>query len=120
MVKQTNSTEITPYITKDGSEITELMHPAAQGNQNQSLARARVFPGQRTYLHKHHHSEEIYHVLAGSGLMTLGSREFIIQCGDTICIDPGSPHSLKNTENEDLVVLCSCAPAYSHSDTELL
>ena len=41
---------VVPYITKDGSEIRELMHPAVHGNQNQSLAEAMVPPGARTLL----------------------------------------------------------------------
>jgi len=31
-----------PYVTKDGSEIRELMHPAVHGNRAQSLAEATV------------------------------------------------------------------------------
>jgi len=34
--------EIEPYITKDGSIIRELIHPAVHGNSNQSLAEATV------------------------------------------------------------------------------
>ena len=32
--------DIEPYVTKDGSEIRELMHPAVHGNEKQSLAEA--------------------------------------------------------------------------------
>jgi len=42
--------EVTPYVTKDGSIIRELIHPAVQGNQAQSLAEARVQPSTRTRL----------------------------------------------------------------------
>ena len=31
---------VPPYITKDGSTIRELMHPAVHGNRNQSFAEA--------------------------------------------------------------------------------
>lgn len=64
-----------PFETKDGSEIRELMHPAVHGNRNQSLAEARVAPGQTTALHWHRESEELYHVTAGTGLMTLGVEQ---------------------------------------------
>ena len=47
---KTRHTEIPVYITKDGSEIRELMHPAVHGNRLQSLAEATVHPGQRTHL----------------------------------------------------------------------
>jgi len=40
--------------------------------------------------------------------------------GDTICIPPGTPHCIENTGIEALHLLCCCAPAYAHDDTELL
>jgi hypothetical protein len=39
---------VEPYVTKDGSEIRELMHPSTHANHAQSLAEASVFPGERT------------------------------------------------------------------------
>ncbi len=116
----TQHADIAPYITKDGSEIRELMHPAVHGNRAQSLAEATVFPGQQTQLHRHHITEELYHVTHGKGLMVLGEARFAIAPGDTIQIPPGTPHALINTGEEALKVLCCCSPAYAHDDTELL
>ena len=116
----THYKNIPPYITKDGSTIRELMHPAQQGNSQQSLAEATVPPGVKTLLHRHHKTEEIYHITAGTGSMTLGQEIFNVSPGDTIAIPPGTAHSIKNTGNKDLKILCCCAPAYSHEDTELI
>lgn len=96
------------------------MHPATHGNENQSLAEATVPPGTSTHLHCHRVTEEIYHVTAGSGLMTLGNDRFTVSAGDTVVIPPGTPHCVLNTGGTDLVILCACSPAYSHADTELL
>lgn len=111
---------VVPYITKDGSEIRELMHPAVHGNRAQSLAEATVAPGASTQLHRHHLTEELYHVTAGSGRMRVGADTFFIAPGDTICIPPGTPHHVVNSGNVPLVILCVCTPAYAHEDTELL
>ncbi len=107
-----------PFITLDGSLVRELMHPGDQGRQ--SLAEAIVLPGNRTRAHRHHLSEEIYHFLAGSGIMELGDRSFRITAGDTVRIPPGTPHALLNDGDNELRLLCCCAPPYSHEDTELL
>ncbi len=109
-----------PYRTKDGSEIRELMHPAQHGNRQQSLAEATVEPGNRTLLHRHLRTEELYHITTGYGLMTLGAALFEVRPGDTVAIPPGTPHRIENVGSEPLRVLCCCAPAYSHDDTELL
>lgn len=109
-----------PFETKDGSEVRELMHPAVHGNQKQSLAEAQLLPGRKTALHRHHESEELYHVTTGQGRMTLGERQFAIGPGDTIAIAPKIAHCVENTGAAPLVILCCCSPAYSHRDTELL
>jgi mannose-6-phosphate isomerase-like protein (cupin superfamily) len=109
-----------PYVTKDGSEIRELLHPARHGSGHSSLAEATVAPGAATALHRHRATEEIYHVAAGEGVMTLGDARFRIAAGDTVRIAPGTPHRVENTGAAPLRILCACAPAYSHEDTELL
>jgi len=112
--------DVAPFVTKDGSEIRELMHPAVHGNRALSLAEASVAPGARTALHRHARTEETYYFVAGSGVMTLGDELFPVAAGDAVCIAPGTPHCVENTGAADLRILCACAPAYSHEDTELL
>ena len=73
--------DITPYTTKDGSIIRELMHPSIHGNMNQSFAEAEVPVGVSTILHVHMQSEEIYHITAGQGMMSLGGKEFQVGWG---------------------------------------
>lgn len=109
-----------PYITKDGSEIRELMHPLVHGNRAQSLAEATVPAGCRTLLHRHRVAEELYHITAGEGVMTLGKARFPVRAGDTVCILPGTPHCIEATSREPLRLLCCCSPAYAHEDTEML
>lgn len=117
---RTRYTDVTAYATKDGSEIRELMHPSQHGSRNQSLAEATVAPGARTRRHVHRDSEELYHVAAGTGRMTLGERDFDVAPGDTILIPPGTPHCIAATGTTPLRILCCCSPAYRHEDTELL
>lgn len=107
-------------MTKDGSEIRELMHPTRHPVRNQSLAEAIVEPGQATALHRHLRSEELYCITAGRGRMILGSNNFDVAVGDTVCIAPGTPHCIINTGDVPLHILCCCAPPYSNDDTELL
>lgn len=108
------------FVTKDGSQIRELMHPVQHAVHQQSLAEAIVQPGQKTALHRHHTSEEIYHITQGRGRMTLGSEFFEVEAGDTVCIAPGMAHCIDNLGDAPLHILCACSPAYSDADTELL
>jgi len=120
VILKTSRDEISPYITKDGSEIRELLHPAHHGARNQSLAEALVPAGCTTLLHCHAVTEEIYHVTRGTGIMTLGAERFPIGPGDSVLIPPGTAHCVTNSGAAELIILCCCAPAYSHDDTVLL
>lgn len=116
----TKQKDLISYITKDNSSICELMHPSLHKNNNQSLAQASVPINTETQLHYHQHTEELYYIQQGSGLMTLGEEEFSVEVGDTICIPPTHPHKIQNTGDTELTFLCCCSPAYSHDDTYLV
>lgn len=108
------------FITADGSSIRELAGIPSGNATNQSLAEAVVPPGSATVAHLHRRTEEIYLFTGGSGRMRLGDEERSVRAGDCVVIPPGSPHKLWADGREPLVLLCCCAPAYSHEDTVLL
>jgi mannose-6-phosphate isomerase-like protein (cupin superfamily) len=107
----------TPFITKDGSTIRELLAHRNSAIRKQSLAEATVPVGIRTQLHHHLDTEEIYYVLRGTGVMTIEDQMRGIGPGDAIAIPPGKRHCIENNGAEDLVFLCCCAPGYEHADT---
>ncbi|PCH61281.1 MAG: hypothetical protein COC05_01725 [Gammaproteobacteria bacterium] len=119
-IKKTTYKDATAFTIKDGSTIRELMHPQHHAAQNQSLAEAIVPAGTTTLLHKHHQTEEFYHILEGEGEMVLGDERFNVTIGDTVCIKPNTAHQITALGDKELRFICSCSPAYSHDDTELL
>jgi mannose-6-phosphate isomerase-like protein (cupin superfamily) len=108
------------FITADGSSIRELAGIPSGNASNQSLAEAVVPPGGATVAHLHRTSEEIYLFTSGTGRMRLGDDERGVRAGDCVVIPPTVAHKLWAGEGEPLVLLCACAPAYSHEDTVLL
>ena len=112
--------DLQPFTTLDGSTIREIAGPSRTPARNQSLAEATVPVGGRTIAHYHRTTEELYFFTAGSGRMTLGDDEREVTAGDCVVIPPGQVHQLVNTGDEPLVLLCCCAPAYSHEDTVLV
>lgn len=109
-----------PFTTADGSEIRELAGIPSGNAVNQSLAQATVPPGGDTIEHYHRQSEEIYYFTRGRGRMRLDDEEFDVTEGDCVVIAPGTRHKLWAAGDTELVLLCCCAPAYSHQDTVLL
>jgi mannose-6-phosphate isomerase-like protein (cupin superfamily) len=110
---------VRPFITKDGSEIRELLAHRNSVLRNQSLAEARVPVGGSTQEHYHVRAEEIYFITAGTGRLRLEQEERPVVAGDAIAIPPGQRHKLWNTGDRPLTLLCCCAPAYEHDDTIL-
>lgn len=112
-----NLDEVAPFITKDGSEIRELLAHRNSAIRNQSLAEARLPAGGSTQEHFHVHTEEIYCITHGTGRMRIDAEIREVKPGDAIAILPGQKHKLWNTGTETLRLLCCCAPAYEHQDT---
>src|ERR1700744_5043831 len=112
-----NISDAPPFITKDGSEIRELLAHRNSGVRNQSLAEARIPVGGSTQEHYHPRAEEIYFITAGEGRMRIETETREVKTGDAIAIPPGQKHKWWNTGKEVLKLRCCCAPAYEHSDT---
>ena len=112
-----NLNEVAAFITKDGSEIRELLAHRNSAIRNQSLAEARLPAGGSTQEHYHVRTEEIYYITHGTGRMRIDGETRDVKPGDAIAIPPGRRHKLWNTGKETLRLLCCCAPAYEHEDT---
>src|SRR5262245_21832146 len=113
----TNLNTVCAFVTKDGSEIRELLAHRNSCIRNQSLAEARLPVGGSTQEHYHAKAEEIYFITAGTGRMRIEGEEREVRVGDAIAIPPGQRHKLWNTGTGVLSLLCCCAPAYEHDDT---
>jgi mannose-6-phosphate isomerase-like protein (cupin superfamily) len=112
-----NLNQVAPFITKDGSEIRELLAHRNSSIRNQSLAEARLPAGGATQEHYHPQTEEIYYITHGTGRIRIEGESRDVVEGDAIAIPPGQRHRLWNTGTHPLRLLCCCAPAYEHADT---
>src|SRR3982751_4879018 len=101
-----NLGDVPAFITKDGSEIRELLAHRNSAIRHQSLAEARLLPGGSTQEHYHPQAEEIYYIPHGTGRMRIEGEIRDVQPGDAIAIPPGQKHKLWNTGAETLRLLC--------------
>jgi mannose-6-phosphate isomerase-like protein (cupin superfamily) len=114
-----NIDRVEPFVTKDGSEIRELLAHRNSCIRNQTLAEARLPAGRSTEAHHHVETEEIYYLLEGRGLMRIGHATREVGPGDAVAIPPGAVHQITNRGAGVLKFLCCCAPGYEHADTVL-
>ena len=115
-----NLNDVKPFITKDTSEIREIISPANTSIKNQSIAEATVAVDMSTETHYHNKSEETYYIIEGKGEITIENEIRDVTIGDGIVILPGKRHSILNCGVIPLKFICFCTPAYSHEDTVLI
>jgi quercetin dioxygenase-like cupin family protein len=111
MLLRNRERDAEPFVTKDGSTIREYVH-----SERQSLAEARLEPGQATQRHYHALSEEIYLVVEGGGELEVDGDRRPVAGGDAILIPPGAWHELTAGDG-GVTILCCCVPPYSDADT---
>jgi mannose-6-phosphate isomerase-like protein (cupin superfamily) len=82
-----------------------------------SLAEEILPPGRAVVCHWHRQIEEIYYVLSGAGVMTVGNERREVGRGDAIYIPQETPHTLENTGDEPIRLLLVCGPAFFYEDS---
>jgi len=68
-------------------------------------------PGQEHALHAHAGMDKVYQVLVGEGVFLLEDREIEFGPGIMLVAPEGTPHGIRNTGGDRLVVLAILAPA---------
>lgn len=84
------------YTVIDNTQLVNLV-----------VSKTILHPTQSTGGHSHAGQEEVYHFIAGSGEMIVGSSQFEVETGDTVLIPDGEYHQVINKSAvEDIVFLC--------------
>lgn len=105
VINTCHGSEIRPLIDRTTSQITQC-----------SLAEEVLPPGCAVTPHYHKQVEEIYYILSGKGVMTVGDERHEVSAGDAVYIPRGHRHTLENTGAEHIRLLLVCGPAYSCED----
>jgi len=102
--------------TAHGSELRPLIDRTTSGITNCSLAEETLPPGCAVTPHHHREIEEIYYIVSGRGLMTVGEETRQVSAGDSIYVPRGQRHSLANNGTEPIRLILVCGPAFFYED----
>jgi quercetin dioxygenase-like cupin family protein len=72
------------------------------------MAHAVLKPGRVIELHADPY-EEVYYLLQGRGVMTVGDEEERVRAGDAVWLPYGVSHALRNDGDNDCVILVTAA-----------
>jgi len=87
-----------------------LVHPQTSGSRHIDHRISTYQPKAYVARHRHKVQEQVYHVLAGEGLMEIGRKRRVVRAHDVIFIPPGIEHAIYNTGLEALTFIVVTAP----------
>jgi mannose-6-phosphate isomerase-like protein (cupin superfamily) len=111
-----NRDRATIVNTAHGSEIRPLIDRTTSGVTQCSLAEEMLPVGCEVIPHHHREIEEIYYLVSGSGLMTVGDDTREVSAGDAVYVPRGCRHTLRNTGSEPIKLILVCGPAFFYED----
>jgi len=69
-------------------------------------------PGSEQPVHSHPEAEQVYVVVAGTGLMRVNDEALDVGPGTLVFIPPGAKHSILNTGSVPLVYVSATSPPF--------
>ncbi|MGD8840272.1 MAG: cupin domain-containing protein [Gammaproteobacteria bacterium] len=107
------------FSTPERCHIIEIAND--DGDEQVSIARARVEPGVTTAWHRLAGIGERYLIVSGRGQVQLGEQGAIeVEPGDVVRIPAGTAQRIANTGGDDLVFYAICSPPFRYDCYEAL
>ena len=107
------------FDTAERCHIIEIGND--DGDEQVSVARARVEPGVTTAWHRLDGISERYLILTGTGRVEIGD-DIVAEVGpgDLVRIPAGTRQRISNTGSEDLIFYAICAPRFRQENYQSL
>lgn len=99
------------YQRPEGITSYLLASPRTSNAEHLTTTLAVLQPGGEQRIHSHA-PEQVYFILEGTGMMTVGGETQRVGAGDCVFIPSGQPHGLKNDGAAILRYFSAAAPAY--------
>ncbi len=106
-----NEDEGEAFQLRDGSAIVKIKIARVQGVESISFLSESFRPGDALPVHKHLNEDELIFLHKGSGLFTLGSKQYQISQGAVALVTKGVWHGLQNTGSENIEMRFIYAPS---------
>jgi len=102
---------VSEFETDERCHIQEIANDA--GDEQVSIARARVEPGVTTAWHKLIGISERYIIVSGQGRVEIDAIKPVeVEPGDVVRIPPDCRQRITNTGSQDLVFYAVCCPPF--------
>ncbi len=108
----TQTLEESPRNLRGGQISYLLLTKGRFGSENLSITWVEGEPGSKQGVHSHPANEQVYVIIRGRGLMTVGDGEQEVGPGTLVLVPPGTGHAILNRGDEPLVFVSATAPPF--------
>ena len=96
-----------------GGQISHLLlAPGQFGVKNVAITWVEGQPGSEQPVHSHPNNEQVYVIVQGRGIMTVGEETREVGQGTAVLVPPQTGHSIRNTGEERLVFTSATSPPF--------
>lgn len=89
---------------------TSRIYSGPLGAEHFAMLINRQPPGASGVMHHHDEAEEVYLLLRGNGVLTVGDEEIEMGPLDAVCVAPGADHATSNRSDEEAWWLVAASP----------
>ena len=99
------------YQWRDGTALVKIKISQTNGAQTISFLSESFIPGDAIRVHKHSNEDELIFIHKGTGVFTLGEKEYPVQAGAVALVPKGVWHGLRNTGTENIEMRFAYTPS---------
>ena len=101
------------YVRDSGNiESFLLVSAKTSGSADLTVTMVEMQRGGNQMVHSHA-PEQMYHIMAGRGIMHVDGEEREVKTGDSISFGPHAKHGLRNTGDTVLKYMSAASPSFS-------
>lgn len=106
-----NEGEGEAFQMRDGTAIVKIKIAKVQGAKSISFLSETFRPGDALPVHKHLNEDELIFLHKGSGLFTLGNKQYELKEGAVALVPKGVWHGLQNTGSQNIEMRFGYSPS---------
>lgn len=106
-----NEHEGETILMRDGTAVVIIKISKMQGSESICFLSESFRPGDALPVHKHLNEDELIFLHKGSGLFTLGEKQYSIKEGGVALVPKGIWHGLRNTGTENIEMRFAYTPS---------
>lgn len=113
-----SAVDTSPRNERAGQVSHLLLAPGQFGSNRMAITLVNGEPNSEQPMHSHPESEQVYVIVAGSGVMRVDDEERQVGPGTLVFIPPGAAHAIRNVGESTLTYVSATSPPFEMPPAE--